>query len=153
MLRITIVSLLIAVVSSFVVVPGTSSRQDVRLQSQPSEWQGFNPLSNSGGARAMILMRQTQMQELTQAIMDNIKDDEKLQELMENSKDFLLEPLESDFAVLDPDSIYEPGMNRTERYAKYRDTMEERIGKASRGPLRKLLVTMRDYVLQFEDER
>lgn len=98
----------------------------------------------------MIAMRKTQMNELTQEIMYHIDDDDKLQELMESSKDFLLDPLEQDFAVLDPDSIYEPGMDRAARYEKYRATMEERIEKASRGPLRKLLVTMRDYVLQFE---
>ena len=90
------------------------------------------------------------MKDLTIEMMSNIDDDEKLQELMENAKDFMLEPLENDNAVLDLDSIYEAGMSRAQRYARYRETAEERISKASRSSLKKLLQSMMDYVLKYE---
>jgi hypothetical protein len=141
-------------VYSFVVCRSSSSRpiELIRLRNQPDEWQGFNPLLVGGAttAASKILMRKTQMKDLTIEMMSNIDDDEKLQELMENAKDFMLEPLENDNAVLDLDSIYEAGMSRAQRYARYRETAEERISKASRSSLKKLLQSMMDYVLKYE---
>lgn len=160
-------TLVIYLVDAFVAVPGCSSCSQSRLRQQPDEWSGFNPLSpgssepenewegfnplaNSGGAKAMIRMRQSAMQELTQDMLVNIKDDDKLQELLETAKTFLLEPLDNDDSLLDQDSIYEPGMTREERYERYRDTMKGRIAKAKRGHLKKLLQTMNDFVLKHE---
>lgn len=90
------------------------------------------------------------MQELTQDMLSDINNDDKVQELLEKAKQFLLEPLENDDTVLDQDSIYDPGMTREERYERYRTTMEVRIGKAKRGNLKKLLQNMNDFVLKHE---
>ena len=122
-----------------------------RLLEKPPEWEGFNPLAKTGGGvKAQLVMRKVHMQELTQDIMRNINDDESIHTILENAREFLLEPFESENAVLDPDSIFEPGMSRPEKFVRYRSIMEKRIGDAKNQSLKKLLQRMRDYVVQFE---
>lgn len=128
-----------------VVVPFSS-----RLLEKPREWEGFNPLAKTGGVKSQLLMRKVHMQELTQDIMRNINDDASIQAILENAREFLLEPFESDNAVLDPDSIFEPGMSRPEKFVRYRSIMTKRIGDAKNQSLKKLLQSMMDSVVQFE---
>jgi hypothetical protein len=139
------------VVASFVTAPvsvdALVSKERTKLREQPEEWKGFNPLASTGVAKAFISMRQTQMQELTTHLMENVNDDEKIQELLEKARSLLLEPLDNDNAALDPESIYSPGMTRAQRYLKYRLTMEARISSASRADLKKMLQAMKDFVL------
>lgn len=149
LLRILLVVLLVSPARSFGVL-GRSRLPTRLLVEQSDEWKGFNPLRNTGGTKNQILMRKTHMLELTQEIMRNIHDDTKIQEIIANSRDFLLDPLENEFAVVDPDSIYEPGMTRAERYIRYRETMDDRIRNAKNGSVKKMLQMMKDYVLNFE---
>ncbi|KAI2497826.1 hypothetical protein MHU86_16660 [Fragilaria crotonensis] len=121
-----------------------------RLLEKPREWEGFNPLAKTGAVKSQLLMRKVHMQELTQDIMRNINDDASIQAILENAREFLLEPFESDNAVLDPDSIFEPGMSRAEKFVRYRSIMTKRIGDAKNQGLKKLLQSMMDYVVQFE---
>lgn len=95
-------------------------------------------------------MRKVHMQELTQDIMRNINDDASILAILENAREFLLEPFESENAVLDPDSIFEPGMSRPEKFERYRSIMNKRIDDAKNQSLKKLLQSMMDYVVQFE---
>lgn len=88
------------------------------------------------------------MKELTDQLLD--ASDEQMSELLDSYKEDLLEPLEDDDAVLDADSIYTPGMSRSERYATYRASMEERISKARNDRVRRVLQAMCDYVVSFE---
>jgi hypothetical protein len=165
--------------ASFVTTSCSSRRRrnplipSVRLferKQQPREWEGFNPLaktgagsvSSAGGLRVqqLLSMRKIHMQELTQEIMreiinisntnNNDNSDARILARLENAREFLLEPLESQDSVLDPDSIFDPGMSRSERFARYRTVMTERIGLAKNPSLKKLLQSMMDYVLQFE---
>jgi hypothetical protein len=148
--RIILAVLLVNQARSFCVL-GRSRLPTRLLLEQSDEWKGFNPLrSTGGGMKNQILMRKTQMLELTQELMRNINDDTKIQEIIEDSKDFLLDPLENEFAVVDPDSIYDPGMTRAERYIRYRETMDERIINAKNGSIKKMLQSMKDYVLNYE---
>jgi hypothetical protein len=148
-LRVLLAVLLMIRVRSFCVC-GRSRLPSRLLLAQPDEWEGFNPLRNAGGKVNQILIRKTHMLELTQELMRNITDDAKMQEIIENSRDFLLDPLENEFAVVDPDSIYEPGMTRAARYSRYRETMNDRIRNATNGSVKKMLQMMKDYVLNFE---
>ena len=128
-----------------------SSRPLLQQQKQPQEWEGFNPLAKTGGGKAQLLMRKVHMQELTQEIMRNINnDDASIQTILENAREFLLEPFDSERSILDPDSIFEPGMSRPEKFVRYHSVMKERIDAAQNQSLKKLLQYMMDYVVQFE---
>lgn len=119
----------------------------------------FNPFSyqqeKSKGSSAFdtrnISLRQTQLQQLMGDLLNCNRDAESMREILENNKDFLLEPLEdSENAVVDVDSIYSPEMSRQERYQAYRENVQGRVQKASNPQSRLILQTMMDYVLQFE---
>ena len=146
-------------------------QQQLQLQQQPpQEWEGFNPLARTGAGsvssagglhvQQLLSMRKIHMQELTQEIMreinnknnnsDDDNSDARILARLENAREFLLEPLESQDSVMDPDSIFDPGMSRSERFTRYRTVMTERIGLAKNQSLKKLLQSMMDYVLQFE---
>ena len=75
---------------------------------------------------------------------------ENIQDILQNHKDFLLEPLEDMNAVLDPDSIYRGDMTRSQRYQAYRESMQERLAKARDPKAHKVLQAMMDFVLSFE---
>jgi len=89
------------------------------------------------------------MEELTSDLIEVVDDEEMTLELLEKNKDFLLEPLENDEAILQVGSIYSASMSREERYETYKKSMEERIAQARSRSVRSLLKSMRDYVIQF----
>mmetsp|Transcript_31129 Transcript_31129/g.75233 ORF Transcript_31129/g.75233 Transcript_31129/m.75233 type:complete len:112 (-) Transcript_31129:182-517(-) len=70
--------------------------------------------------------------------------------VLDDYKDFLLDLLEEQDAVLDPDSIYTPNMTRQERYDAYRQEMDRRLSQARNKQARAVLSAMKDYVLEFE---
>ena len=90
------------------------------------------------------------MQELTNELLNCVDNPSEMQEILKESQDFLLEPLEDDDAVLDPDSIYTTDMSRGERYKAYRASMEERVRSAKNPTVRTVLETMKDFVLSFQ---
>jgi hypothetical protein len=116
---------------------------------------GFNPFQyQSRGNRAysmsgtQISLRKTGMQQLIATLLQ--APTENIQDILENHKDFLLEPLEDMDAVLDPDSIYRGDMTRSQRYQSYRESMHERVDKARDPKAHEVLEAMMDFVLRFE---
>jgi hypothetical protein len=117
----------------------------------------FNPfdykknLDNSNSAynfsANQISLRKTGMQELVNELLNVCDDAAAMQSLLEEQADFLLEPLDDDRAVLDPDSIYRSNMTREERYQAYETSMAERLVTARNPAVKKVLTTLKDFVL------
>lgn len=81
---------------------------DEKKPSDGVEFESFNPLkyNASGNSKAsfspnqIISLRKTTMQELTGRMLGSVGDGEAIQQILEEYKDFLLEPLEDLEAVL-----------------------------------------------------
>ena len=128
----------------------------VVLREQPEEWQGFNPFdaAKTGVTRPNVFsMRKIQMEEILTQLLNCPKDDdndEKIRSILEEHQEFLLEPLDQDDAVLEPDSIYTADMDRSQRYNAYREQMQQRIQKARRPEARRILESIMSFILSFE---
>ena len=105
------------------------------------------PLSTPGG---QISPRQMRMKELTTDLLNRLSDDEAVASLLESNEDFLLDQLNNLDAVLEPDSVYTPDMSRAERFAKYKEVMEDRIANARAPAAKKALGILRDFALKRE---
>jgi len=90
------------------------------------------------------------MKELTTDLLACISDTDAVEKLLESNEDFLMEQLNNDGVVLDPDSVYDPSMNRAERFARYKEVMEERIGNARAPAAKNVLSALRDFVTRRE---
>lgn len=144
----------------------TRQKKEDEVANSCTDFQNFNPLtsnrlnnnfpsssSKKGAAAATtISLRQLQMKEITSNLLALAGGDSKdqIKKLLEENREFLLEPLEESSAVLEADSIYKPNMDRSERYNVYRQSMEERIEKANIASVRQVLISLKDYVLQFQ---
>ena len=73
-----------------------------------------------------------------------------MQDILQENKYFLLEPLENDDVVTDADSIYTPNMSRDERYSAYRSSMQDRLARSKNPQARKVLTAMMEFVLSYE---
>ncbi|KAL7468650.1 hypothetical protein ACHAXS_008883 [Conticribra weissflogii] len=144
-------------------------KQDENKDDDSSDFGGFNPfqpgskiptksgfgipsspsknISTPGG---QISPRQMRMRDLTTDLLACMSDTDAVERLLELNEDFLMEPLNNDGAVLDPDSVYDPSMNRPERFARYREVMNERIGNARAPAAKNVLSALRDFVLSRE---
>ena len=90
------------------------------------------------------------MQELMGNLLNVANNDGAMNDLLEDARELLLEPLEDDDAVLEKDSIYKPGMSREVRYETYKSTMQERIQTARNSTVRVVLQKLSDFVLSHE---
>jgi hypothetical protein len=107
--------------------------------------------SASSSSPNIISLRQTQMQQLMSEMLEAVnKGDDGMKQVLETHKEFLLEPLEDDEAVLDVDSIYTPQMTRQERYQAYKKEMQKRIERASDPNAKSVLQNMLEFVLSHE---
>jgi hypothetical protein len=101
----------------------------------------------------VISLRRTQMQALTNSMLSAVPfEKEQLLSILQKNRQFLLEPLENDFAVQENDSIYLSCANRQERYRAFAGSMDSRLLKARDPSVRLVLQTMKDFVLEFENE-
>lgn len=114
----------------------------------------------------VISLRQTRMQQVMAELLnaasvdatkaDKINNEGKqqptlLQTVLEENRDFLLEPLDDEDAVQDPnDSIYIGCASREERYHAFEQTMAERIQRARDPTAKRVLTALRDFVLACE---
>jgi hypothetical protein len=99
----------------------------------------------------IVSLRRTQMQTLTNSMLNAVPfEKEKLLAILQENKQFLLDPLENDLAVQENDSIYLECANRTERYRAFGGSMDSRLLKVRDPSVRLVLQTMRDFVLEFE---
>lgn len=133
---------------------GDGDKQDNSL-----DFSNFNPLSYKTSEKrnpvdnyvgTQISLRKTRMQELTNELLNAVGDESETQKILEDYREFLIEPLEEMEAVLDPDSVYSPEMSRSERYQAYRVSMDERLGRCKNGQVRSVLQSMRDFLMSFE---
>lgn len=144
---------------------GMSILDDIKdKKDKDNELENFNPLNYSrtssgskvsvsstyASERQVISLRKTTMSELVNELVNTNGTSEAMNPILQNFKDFLLEPLEDDEAVLDPDSIYKPNMSRQERYQAYNNSMEERIKKARSPQGKQVLMAMQEFFLSFE---
>lgn len=111
------------------------------------------PTSSYSYRGTQISLRQTIMQDVATKLLDSIDDPQAMNSILEEYKEFLLQPLEDPNCVLEPGSIYSPGMSRNLRYDAYRSSMNQRLLACKNARVREVLEAMRDYVLSFEDTR
>jgi len=119
---------------------------------------------DSNAANGVISLRRMRMQEITNQLLQAAEEalsssptsldvqepTLKMKSILQEHGDFLLEPLENDDAVLEPDSIYSAAMTREQRYQAYRRSMKERIDKARNQAAKLVLRVLRDFVVSHE---
>ena len=119
------------------------------------DFSSFNPFDykketdNSGMnfSANQISLRKTRMQEIVNELLNVVGDSDRTRSILEENTDFLLDPLDDDQAVLDPDSIYTSTMSRDERYQAYEISMTERLATARNSSVKMGLSSLKDYVL------
>jgi hypothetical protein len=122
---------------------------DEQKKFNPFDYSAARSISSTNYSGTLISLRKTTMTELLNELL-NMDSVASMQPILDNYKDFLLEPLEDMDAVLDPDSIYSSTMNREARYQAYQKSMIERISQAQYDKVKTVLTAMKDYVLSFQ---
>lgn len=105
-----------------------------------------------GIASAQVDIRSLRMSSLTNDLLNSLGDETAMRSILEENRDFLLEPLEVEDSVVTSGSIYTPDMSRAERYRAYRKSVDERLESSKNEKAKTVLTAMRDYVLEFELE-
>jgi hypothetical protein len=93
-----------------------------------------------------ISPRQMKMKELIADLLACISDNEAVSHLLHSNEKFLLEQLNNMDALLEPESVFTPNMNREERFDMYQQVMTERIKNARAPVAKKALEALRDFV-------
>jgi hypothetical protein len=93
-----------------------------------------------------ISPRQMKMKELIADLLACISDNEAVSHLQHSNEKFLLEQLNNMDALLEPESVFTPNMNREERFDMYQQVMTERIMNARAPVAKKALEALRDFV-------
>ena len=122
--------------------------------------EGFNPLAYQKGDKKANMnsatkldIRSMRMSSLTGDLLNAIGDATATRQLLEENRDFLLEPLEvPDSLAASASDIYTPNMTRSERYQAYRENVEARLANSKNGQARAVLTAMKDFVLEFEEK-
>lgn len=109
-----------------------------------------NNLNSS--TRNVVSLRKTRMQSMTNAMLNAVPDEAQLLLLLQEHKDFLLEPLEDADAVQEADSVYLGCTSRTERYRAFEQSLTDRLLTAKDPAVRQVLMTLKHFVMQFEHE-
>ena len=118
-------------------------------------WDDFNPFKrktdnpvNSLLEASTLSLRRMRMKELMNTLLENsLKDDEAINSILLENEQLLLEPLTEDDAVMDEDTIYDPGMSRDQRFETYSKVMLEREETAVNATVKRVLSLMRQFVL------
>lgn len=118
-----------------------------------SSWDGFNPFERKETSTRIpsilssnkISVRQMRMKELMSTLLTS--EPEKYDAILLNHEELIMEPLNDDDAVLDEDSIYEPGMTREERFERYDSAMFTREASAVNASVKQILSKMRSFVM------
>lgn len=92
------------------------------------------------------------MTSLTDDLLNGLGNQAAVRAILEENRDFLLEPLESEDSVAGSGSIYTPGMTRSERYETYRKSVNKRLESSKNAKATAVLTAMRDFVLEFENK-
>jgi hypothetical protein len=133
----------------------------------PSTLQGFNPWNyatrtdtspdppllrenRSSLNNNVVSLRQNRMQQLMSELLNAAPNKNLMQSILQENKEFLLEPIEDEDAVQDVDSIYLRCKNRQERYRAYEQAMEQRLDSAKNPTAKLVLTAMKEFVLACE---
>jgi hypothetical protein len=125
---------------------------------EDKDWSDFNPFhpvqgsSRSAGAAVTapgqpLSLRAMRMKSITGDLFRVNAFPSKMDEILINNADFLTEQLVDMECVLDVDSIYTGEMTSEERMAKYEEVMDERVTQARNGEVKRVLIRLRDFVL------
>jgi hypothetical protein len=100
----------------------------------------------------IISLRQQRMKEITTDLLATGGNVEAMQQILQDNRDFLIEPLEDKNCVLDESmaEIYHNCYTTEDRYRAYERTMTTRISNARNRDVKQLLTLMKDYVLSCE---
>mmetsp|Transcript_4408 Transcript_4408/g.9558 ORF Transcript_4408/g.9558 Transcript_4408/m.9558 type:complete len:214 (-) Transcript_4408:606-1247(-) len=130
--------------------------------SQQLEQGTFNPLNyrgknktnrSSGSAQAQVSLRALRMSSFTDDLLNSLGDKTATRAILEENRDFLLEPLESEDSLAGSGSIYTPEMSRAERYQTYKNSVNKRLESSKNPTAKAVLTAMRDFVMEFEDKK
>ena len=129
---------------------------------ETEDWSDFNPFqpvrgsssSSSLAAGAVtapgrpISLRAMRMKSITSDLYRENASPSRMDDILGNNTDFLIEQLVDVDCVLDLDSIYTRDMTSEERMQRYREVMDERVAQARNGDVKRVLVRLRDFVLE-----
>jgi len=133
--------------------PTSASSQLEEGKFNPFDYQQNKKSSRSpGSAPPRVDLRSVRMSSLTSDLLNSLGDESEMRSILEDNRDFLLEPLEVEDSLAASGSIYTPDMSRLERYQAYRKSVEERLISSKNEKAKKVLTAMRDYVLTFEND-
>jgi len=130
--------------------------------SQQLEQGTFNPLNyrgknktnrSSGSAQSQVSLRALRMSSFTDDLLNSLGDKTATRAILEENRDFLLEPLESEDSLAGSGSIYTPEMSRAERYQTYKNSVNKRLESSKNPTAKAVLTAMRDFVMEFEDKK
>lgn len=119
------------------------------------EWD-FNPFEKKSIQQQKItssIFISPRKQKMDTIVMDLYRcnnDNALMNDILNKSKDFLLQPFEDDNfeSDLESDSIYDKDMSREEKINKYKNVMIERIDNAKNGEVKIVLRTMMEFILE-----
>jgi len=133
--------------------PSSTSSQLEKGEFNPFDYQRNNKSSrSSGSAPPRVDLRSLRMSSLTGDLLNGLGDEAAMRTILEENRDFLLEPLEVEDSLAASGSIYTPDMSRLERYRAYRKSVEQRLESSGNEKAKAVLTAMKDYVLEFENE-
>jgi len=133
-------------------------------KSSESDFTGFNPFSYqtdtsdptqsvlNNYAGTQISLRKTAMQALMNELLDAVHDpdQQRVPQILQANRDFLIEPLQDFETVLDADSVYTAAMTRAERYQAYQTVMQERLATAKNPAVRTVVSALLEFVMTCE---
>ena len=138
---------------------------------EDGDWSGFNPFRQAASSTASsaqsptattagiatsgtpLSPRTMKMTSLTSELYQHSASPPKMAQLLSSHADFLVEQLVDPDAVLEVGSVYAADMGLDRRRDVYGSVMDERIGQARSGEVRRVLVALRDFVLAEVDRR
>jgi hypothetical protein len=104
--------------------------------------------NNIANNNHIISLRSIQMKQIMNEMLNAVPDGDKINTILLNNQEFLLEPLNDDHAVQDDiDSIYTKCKNRFERFQTFQQTMNERILKVNDQSVKFVLTIYKDFIL------
>jgi hypothetical protein len=121
----------------------------------PFNYQGSSTQSTSGSSSTRpISLRKAQLQKVYNQLLDaaasKTNNEDYYETILLDNQDVFLEPLEDVDAVLDPDSVIQPNMNRSERYKVYLESLRERMEVAKIPKVKTVLKAIYDFVQKNE---
>eukprot|EP00591_Stephanopyxis_turris_P003232 CAMPEP_0195510354 /NCGR_PEP_ID=MMETSP0794_2-20130614/3022_1 /TAXON_ID=515487 /ORGANISM="Stephanopyxis turris, Strain CCMP 815" /LENGTH=190 /DNA_ID=CAMNT_0040637761 /DNA_START=55 /DNA_END=627 /DNA_ORIENTATION=+ len=121
-----------------------------------NEFEGLNPFERRSvpGTSGLVGSSQISIRQMKMksVMSDLLRDDDPLviREILEQNEDFLMDQINDLNAVLEPESIYHPDMDKQQRFDRYETVMKERVSAASNGRVRNILKAMLDFVLEHD---